>query len=91
MADEKNTQPGKKPDKTIKPNFNSNWIWAILLISILLFEVVFSSKSTPKTTKSAIIGMIENHDIKNIVLINNEIAEIYLTDEAAKNTKRPVS
>jgi cell division protease FtsH len=88
MADDRNTQPGKKIDKNIKPIFNSNWIWAILLISILLFEVVFSSKSTPKTTKSAIIGMIENHDIKSIVIINNEIAEIYLTDEAAKNTER---
>ncbi len=87
MADDRNTQPGKKIDKNVKPNFNSNWIWAILLISILLFEVLFSAKGTPKTTKSAIIGMIENHDIKSIVIINKEIAEIYLTDEAVKSNR----
>jgi len=88
MADNRNTQPGKKIDKNVKPNFNSNWIWAILLISILIFEVLFSAKGTPKTTKSAIIDMIENHDIKSIVIINKEVAEIYLTDEAVKNTER---
>jgi ATP-dependent metalloprotease FtsH len=85
MADNKDIQPGKKLDKTPKPNFNSNWIWAILLISILLFEVFFNTKTTPKTTKNQIISMIENHDIKSIVVVNNQIAEIYLTDEAVKS------
>jgi|WetSurMetagenome_2_1015567.scaffolds.fasta_scaffold00016_102 AFG3 family protein len=85
MAENKNIEPGKKVDKNSKPNFSSNWIWAILLVSIILFEFVFSARSTPKTTKSKIIGMIENHDIKRIVVVNNEYAEIYLTDEGVKS------
>jgi cell division protease FtsH len=83
-----NMSPEKKIDKNTKPRFNSNWIWAILLVSVLLFEVLFSSKSVPKTTKNAIIGMIENHDIKSLTVINNQLAEIYLTDEAALNKDR---
>ncbi|MCU0462502.1 MAG: ATP-dependent zinc metalloprotease FtsH [Bacteroidales bacterium] len=85
MAENKNMQPGKKPDKNLKPGFNTNWIWAILFVSVLLFEVLYP-KSTPKpTSKSALIGMIENRDIKSIVVINYKIAEIYLTEDAVKS------
>jgi AFG3 family protein len=80
--DNNNMSPEKKIDKNAKPRFNTNWIWAILLGSVLLFEVVLGKKPIPKTTKNAIIGMIENHDIKRLVIINNQQAEIYLTDAA---------
>lgn len=82
MSDNKDIQPGKKNDKTPKPAFNSSWVWAILLITILLFEVFFNARTTPKTTKSQIISMIEKQHIKSIVVVNNETAEIFLTDEA---------
>ncbi|MCU0455785.1 MAG: ATP-dependent zinc metalloprotease FtsH [Bacteroidales bacterium] len=82
MSDNKDIQPGKKNDKAPKPAFNSSWVWAILLITILLFEVFFNAKTTPKTTKSQIISMIEKQHIRSIVVVNNETAEIYLTDEA---------
>lgn len=85
MAETNNTNPVKKPDKNAKPVFNSNWIWAILLLSILLFEVFYGSRSIPKTNKNAIIGMIENRDIKSIVVVNKENAEIYLTEDALKS------
>ena len=38
MAENNDKSTGKKPDKSLKPQFNSNWIWVILLVSILLFE-----------------------------------------------------
>ena len=85
MAENKNMQPGKKPDKSIKPGFNTNWIWAILFVSILLFEVLYPKSAPKPTSKSALIGMIENHDIKSIVVINYKIAEIYLTEDAVKS------
>jgi ATP-dependent metalloprotease FtsH len=87
MAEKKDTTPGKKPDKSVKPNFNSNWIWGILLISLLLFEIFYGAKTTPKAQKSDIIGMIENREIKKLVVVNDEQAEIYLTDEAVKLEK----
>ncbi|MCX6333991.1 MAG: ATP-dependent zinc metalloprotease FtsH [Bacteroidia bacterium] len=89
MADNKNIIPGKKGDKNIKTGFNTNWIWAILFISILLFEVVYPKSTPKKTDKNAIISMIENHDIKSIVIINKETAEIYLTDEAIRSGRYP--
>ncbi|HNY13959.1 MAG TPA: ATP-dependent zinc metalloprotease FtsH [Bacteroidales bacterium] len=88
MAENKNIQPGKKNEKNIKPAFNSNWIWVILLVSILVFEVFMGAKTTPKATKNELISMIEKRDVKSIVVVNEKVAEIYLTDEAVKNTER---
>lgn len=85
MSDNKDIQPGKKNDKAPKPAFNSSWVWAILLITILLFEVFFNARTTPKTTKSQIISMIEKQHIRSIVVVNNETAEIFLTDEARES------
>jgi cell division protease FtsH len=85
MSENKDIQPGKKNDKAPKSAFNSSWVWAILLISILLFEVFFNARTTPKTNKSQIISMIEKQHIKSIIVVNNETAEIYLTDEAKKS------
>ena len=85
MAENNDKSTGKKPDKSLKPQFNSNWIWVILLVSILLFEVLFSARTTPKTTKSALIGMIEKHHVERLVVVNNELAEIYLSEAAVES------
>jgi AFG3 family protein len=90
MADNlNNTSSEKKNDKITKPKFNSNWIFAILALSIILFEVVFSNKPTQKATTSMIKDMIANHDIEKIVIVNKEVAEIYLTKEAIESGRYP--
>jgi cell division protease FtsH len=85
MAENKDITPGKKTDKNLKPAFNSNWIWFILLAAVLLVEVIFSAKTTPPAKKSELISMIEKHHVKSIVVINYKIAEIFLTEEAIKS------
>jgi len=78
---------GKKGDKNEKPRFNSNWIFAILAISFILFEILFSRKATEKATTSMIKEMIASHEIEKIIVVNKDQAEIYLT-EAALNSEK---
>jgi len=54
MAEENNTNQGgeRKGEKNLKPRFNSNWIFAIVAISILVFQIVFSSKGPEKDGRS---------------------------------------
>jgi AFG3 family protein len=91
MAENTNNNQGadKKTDKNIKPRFNTNWIFAILAVSVILFQVFAGGKSVPKTTTSEIKGMIEHHDIEKIIVVNKEQAEIYLTSEAIESGRYP--
>lgn len=87
MADNNNENQAndKKPDKMPKPRFNSNWIFAILAISLIAFQLFYGGKSVPKTTKGEIKQMIERHDIEKITVVNKEYAEIYLKKEARES------
>ena len=77
--------PDKKGDKNAKPRFNSNWIFAIIALSFILFEVFFSRNVTEKATINMIKEMIAKHDIEKLVVVNKDLAEIYLTSEAVSS------
>jgi cell division protease FtsH len=88
MADNnsQNQANENKPDKMPKPRFNSNWIFAILAISLIAFQLFYGgNKSVPKTTKGEIKQMIERHDIEKITVVNKEYAEIYLKKSARES------
>lgn len=91
MADNNNENQGseKKPDKLPKSRFNSNWIFAVLAISLILFQVFYGGKPVAKTTKGEIKDMIANHDIERIVVVNKSVAEIYLKKEALESGRYP--
>jgi ATP-dependent metalloprotease FtsH len=89
MAENNNNSPDKKNDKTVKPRFNTNWIFAILALSIILFQVLFSGKTIQKATTSMIKDMITHHDIDKLVVVNKEVAEIYLTKVAIESGRYP--
>jgi ATP-dependent metalloprotease FtsH len=86
---ENNQGAEKKPDKNLKPRFNTNWIFAILALSVIVFELISGSKTVEKTTTSAIKEMFVRHDIEKIVVVNKEVAEIYLTKTALESGKYP--
>ena len=77
----------KVPDKNIsgKPKFNTNWIFAILAVSIILVEILFSGKSSQKATTNMLKDMITNRDIESMIVVNKEQAEIYLKDTAVES------
>jgi ATP-dependent metalloprotease FtsH len=91
MAENKNTSQGtdKNGDKTQKPKFNTNWIFAIIAISILAFQFLFNGKSADKVDTGKLKDMLEKHDIAKIVVINKDFAEIYLTDVAIESGRYP--
>jgi len=90
MATENNnTSPEKKNDKNPKIRFNSNWIFAILAISFILFEVMLGGKSVKKATTGMIKDMITSHDIEKIIVVNKDQAEIYLNADAIKSGRYP--
>jgi ATP-dependent metalloprotease FtsH len=79
----------KKPDKNSKPRFNTNWIFAILALSVILFQLFYGGKSVEKTTTSEIKEMIAHRDIEKVVVVNKEQAEIYLKKEALESGRYP--
>ena len=80
-----NNSQDKKGDKSIKPRFNSNWIFLILAVSIILFEVLFTGKQAQKATTSMIKDMIASKDIEKLVVVNKEQVEIFLTKTAVES------
>jgi AFG3 family protein len=90
MAQNSNdTSQGRKDDKTPKPRFNSNWIFAILAVSIILFEILFNTRVAQKANTSEVMEMISNRDIAKIIVVNKDHAEIYLTPEALSSERYP--
>jgi ATP-dependent metalloprotease FtsH len=82
----KNKGPLKPLDKSLKPKFNSNWIFAILIVSFLAINLFYGgSKTIPKVQIPEIKKMITNRDIERIVVVNKETAEIFLKKEAIES------
>jgi ATP-dependent metalloprotease FtsH len=84
-----NQVPEKKPDKNGKPRFNTNWIFAVLAVSLILFSVLNNGKAALQTSTSEIKEMIKNHDIDKMVIVNKDQAEIYLTKQALESGRYP--
>jgi AFG3 family protein len=80
-----NQVPGKKPDKNAKPRFNTNWIFAVLALSLIIFSFFNNGKAVQQTTTSEIKAMIANRDIEKITVVNKDQAEIYLKKEALES------
>ena len=91
MAENNNQNQGsdKLPDKGLKPKFNTNWIFAILAISIIAFQLLYGGRSVPKAQTRDLKEMIKNHDIERIVIVNKEVAEIYLKKDAIDSGRYP--
>ncbi len=92
MTEMKNKNQGadKPNDKNLKPRFNSNWIFAILAVSIIAINFLYTGRNVPKgTTTSAIKEMIVNHDIEKISVVNKEKAEIFLNKSARESGRYP--
>jgi ATP-dependent metalloprotease FtsH len=84
-----NQSPDKKTDKNLKPRFNTNWIFAVLAVSLILFSLFNNGKSVQQTTKTEIMNMIASRDIDKIIVVNKEQAEIYLKKEALESGRYP--
>ena len=84
-----NQGSGKKPDKNLKPKFNTNWIFAVLAVSFIVIQLIYGGKTAPKATTSEVKGMIAKRDIEKIVVVNKDQAELYLSREALESGRYP--
>jgi len=91
MAENTNNSqsPDKKPDKNLKPRFNTNWIFAVLAVSLILFSLFNNGKEAQQATISEIKEMIKSRDIEKVYIVNKEQAEIYLKKEALESGRYP--
>ncbi|OFY59809.1 MAG: hypothetical protein A2V50_08420 [Bacteroidetes bacterium RBG_19FT_COMBO_42_10] len=89
MADKTNKTTPDRNDKNARQRFNTNWIFAILAVAIILFEIIFSGKSVQKATTSMIKDMFINHDIEKLIVVNKDQAEIFLTRAAIESGRYP--
>ena len=76
-----------KNDKKLKPRFNTNWFFFVLLLAFIAIQVLFSGKYTKKASQKDIEEMIINHDIEKVVVVNKEQAEIYIKPEKLKEKR----
>jgi AFG3 family protein len=84
-----NQASDKKPDKSPKPRFNTNWIFAVLAVSLILFTLFNNGKTAQPTTTAEIRDMIKNHDIERVIIANKDQAEIYLKKGALESGRYP--
>ena len=80
-------------NKENKPNipkfkFSSYWIYGAIFIAIIAIQFFNSGDLASKSiSKNKFDEILNDNDIKLIKVINKDIAEIYLTDEALEKAK----
>lgn len=75
-----NKQGGKGNLK--KPKFNFYWIYGLIILVFLAFNVFNWDSGTKETNWGELKTMLKNEEVRKIVLVNKDYAEIYLTQEA---------
>ncbi len=75
------TTTRKKPEV---PKFNFYWIY-IGIAALFLGMMFFSSEGGKNITQKELLEMVQKGEVKKIVVVNRENAQIYLTEEALAN------
>lgn len=76
--------------KDTKPKFNLSWILAAVAVAMIGIQLMYGGKSVSKIEQWRDLSlMIENHDIRKIVVVNKEFAQIFLTPEALESGRYP--
>ncbi len=79
----------KNKKETIKaPKFNMYWIYGIIFLTLLLFNFLSSGKiGTREISDNEFSTTLKANDISKIVVVNEDIAEIYIKKEALSKEK----
>ncbi|WP_346855353.1 ATP-dependent zinc metalloprotease FtsH [uncultured Draconibacterium sp.] len=77
--------PNKKGDGKA-PKFNAYWIYGIIAIVFLVVQLYVSNSRGPVETRwDNILNMLASNDIERIVVVNEEVAQIYIKKDRLKN------
>ena len=81
-TNDKKSENGFGKPKIGKPKFNYLWIYALLAVLIIGLQFMNSWGDSPKQVGwGEVKTMVENQDIDRLVLVNKELAEIYIKKE----------
>ena len=68
------------------PKFNAYWIYGIIAVVFLIVQYYISTSKGPVDTSwPEVKQMLQNGDVKRIVVVNEKIARIYLKKDRIKN------
>ena len=81
-----NPMSGKKDDGK-KPKFNIYWVYGILAIAFLLINLLFKGADTKKIDWRRFENMVKDHDVEKIVVVNKDIAQVYLKPDVWSSGK----
>lgn len=98
MAEEENNNPQKKQDSKNrfgnfikpggkKPKISFYWIYGILALVFLGLNFLNTGGEPKKTDWKDFRTMLQDKDIQKIILVNKEIAEIYIKPDSLKKKK----
>jgi len=80
--------PGKPklplPKKPFKPRFTIYWVWGIILVVLILIEALGNVNWSEKEMKfqDFVPTVLAPHYVARIVIVNNDVAEVYLKPDA---------
>ncbi|MBE0662749.1 MAG: ATP-dependent zinc metalloprotease FtsH [Bacteroidales bacterium] len=73
--------PADPPSKNLKPKFNLYWVYAALAVLFILMWVSNWDTSPKEVNWGEFREMLANQDVEKIVVVNREIAEIYIKND----------
>jgi cell division protease FtsH len=87
----KSGQPGKGPGgKDGKPKFTLPWALAAIAIAMVGINLIYGGKGVSKIEQWRDVDqMITSHDMRKIVVVNKEFAQLFLTPEAIESGRYP--
>ena len=86
MSDNNNRNPLVPRGGPRKPNFQG-WIVALLIAAILGITFFNKSSATRETTQKRFEKMMKDREVAKITVVNDRVAEITLTQQAAQSSK----
>ncbi len=86
MSKDKNKS--NKPFKEFKFKFNFYWVYGILFALILGYQFLSNPDlATSKLTKNEFKELLKANDVEKIVIVNNDVAQIYITPDGLEKEK----
>jgi len=72
----------------IKPKFNSYWIYIAIVAVFISFSIFGNAAPNTDISRNKFEDLLRSNSIENIFIVNNDYAEIHLSDEA-QNKNNP--
>jgi len=87
MDQEKNKNPNNNKSKNLKPKFSFYWIYALLAVIIIGMQMMNWNSTTKEVGWGEVKKMLQAQHVSKVVLVNKEIAEIYIKPDSLKLPK----